>query len=360
MSTSQTLDEASILTIDAQHMLGSVSSFADQVRHAWSSTQALPRPEVSGKIDSIILFGMGGSALGMHVIQAALRDQLTVPVQIINDYTVPAWVNGNTLAILSSYSGTTEETEAAIPGIMRLTQHIAVITSGGELSDLVTKQGVLGYVIDPKFNPCGQPRMAICYSVFGILGLLQRFGLVNISQTQIDQVCSTMEAVIAACNPQAPQTTNPAKQLVAQLNGKYVWVLASEHLFGAAHVLANQLNENGKCLAGYFALPEANHHLMESLVHPAGLVKQVAAVGLLSKNYHPRNQVRYPITGEVMRQAGVEWNQIDIPAATLLEEVGWVLTFGGFISVYAALLYGNDPSPIPKVDFFKHQLSQVK
>lgn len=354
------LDEASILTLDHQNMLGSVSSLADQVRHAWSSAQALKRPVIQGKIDSIALFGMGGSALGMHVIQQAFRDQLTVPVQIINDYTVPAWVDANTLVILSSYSGATEETVAMIPNILRLTKNVAVITGGGALAEFVTKQGVLGYVIDPKFNPCGQPRMAIGYSVFGTLGLLERFGLVQISQTQIDQVCKQMETVITACNPQVPQAHNPAKQLVEKVNGKYIWLFASEHLLGAAHVLSNQLNENGKCLAGYFALPEANHHLMEGLVHPGELVKQVAATAFLSKNYHPRNQIRYPVTGEVLRQAGVEWNEISIPAATILEEVGWMLTFGGFISVYTALMYGIDPSPIPKVDFFKQQLLQVK
>lgn len=354
------LDQASLITLDSQNMLGSVASLADQVRDAWTTTQALPRPVVQGKIDSIALFGMGGSALGIHVVQQAFRDQLKVPVQIISDYTVPAWVNANTLVILSSYSGTTEETLAVIQNVMRLTKNVAVITGGGVLAEVVAKQGVLGYVIDPKFNPCGQPRMAIGYSVFGILGLLERFGMLSLSQTQIDQVAAAMERVVEACGPQVPQEQNLAKQTVEKLHGKYIWLFASEHLLGGAHVLANQLNENGKCLASYFALPEANHHLMEGLVFPTDVIKQVTGLGFLSKNYHPRNQVRYPITGEVMLQSGIGWNMIEVPAATILEEVGWMLCFGGFLSVYTALLNGVDPSPIPKVNFFKQQLSNVK
>lgn len=354
------LDQASILTLDGSHMLSSVVSLADQVRHAWDSTQALPRPTVSGKIDTIALFGMGGSALGMHVVHSLFRDQLTIPIQITNDYTIPAWVNANTLVILSSYSGTTEETLSVVERVMRITKHVAIITAGGTLADVIRQRGVLGYVIDPKFNPCGQPRMAIGYSVFGIFGLLERFGLIQVSQTQIDQVCLQMQKVVEVCHPQVPTSTNLAKQLVSRVQGKYVWLFASEHLLGAAHVVSNQMNENGKCLSQYFALPEANHHLMEGLVHPASVVSQVSAIACVSKNYHPRNQMRYQVTQQVMQQAGVSWHTVSIPAATIMEEVGWMLAFGGFFSVYTALSYGIDPSPIPKVDYFKQQLGKVK
>lgn len=354
------LDNASLLTLDKSNMLGSVASLADQIRDAWTATQQLARPVVQGSIDSIVVFGMGGSALGTHVIQAAFRHVLKVPIEVVNDYAIPASVNDKTLVIFSSYSGDTEETLNVTRLCIQKTKHLAVITAGGVLADMVQQQGILGYVIDPKFNPCKQPRMAVGYSVFGLLGLLERFGLVDISQAQIDAVCARVEQVIAECNPAIPATQNPAKQMVERLTGKFIWVFASEHLLGTAHVLSNQLNENGKCLSIYFALPEANHHLMEGLVFPSALVKQVVAVCFVSKSYHPRNQVRYPVTGEVMRHAGVDWQEVHVPPAALLEECGWMMAFGEFLSVYSALLYGIDPSPIPKVDYFKQQLAKVK
>lgn len=354
------LDNASLLTIDKSNMLGSVASLADQVKDAWAATEKMARPVIQGKIDSVVVFGMGGSGLGTHVIQTAFRHVLKVPIEVINDYAIPASVNDRTLVVFSSYSGDTEETLFVTRLAMQKTKHVAVIAAGGLLADLITVQGVMGYLIDPKFNPCGQPRMAIGYSVFGLLGLLERFGLIDISQVQIDAVYARIQQVIETCNPAIPTAQNPAKQMVEKLNGKFVWVFASEHLVGNAHLLSNQLNENGKCLASYYALPEANHHLMESLVFPGQLVKQVVALSFVSKSYHPRNQARYPVTGAVMRHSGIDWHEVHVPPASLLEECGWVMAFGEFISVYSALLYGVDPSPIPKVDFFKEQLAKVK
>lgn len=353
------LDQAALLTLDKSNMLGSVASLSEQIRHAWETTQSLPRPVVQGKIDAIAVFGMGGSGLGIHVVQTVFRDSMQVPVQVINDYSVPAWIDDHTLVVLSSYSGTTEETLEATRVLMKRTKHIAVITAGGALKDLIA-QGVLGYVIDPQYNPCKQPRMAIGYSVFGILGLLERFGMVHITQHQVDKVCERVEQVIQMCGPQVEFTRNPAKQLIEKLEGHFIWLLGSEHLLGAVHVATNQLNENGKCLAAYYAIPEANHHLMEGLSFPAELVRQVVAVGFISKNYHPRNQVRYMVTARVLQRAQIACHLIEIPLGTALEEIAWLLAFSGYASVYAALQYGVDPSPIPNVDFFKEQLAKVK
>lgn len=354
------LDNASLLTVDKSNMLGSVASLGDQITDAWAATQKLPRPVIQGKIDLVLVFGMGGSGLGAHVIQTVFRHVLKVPIEVINDYAIPASLNDRTLVIFSSYSGDTEEILNVTRLARQKTKYVAIIAADGILSDLITKQGIFGYLIDPQYNPCKQPRMAIGYSVFGLLGLIERFGLVDISQAQIDSVAQTVQAVIAECNPAIPAAQNPAKQLVEKLTGKFIWVFASEHLMGAAHVLSNQLNENGKCLATFFALPEANHHLMEGLVFPNSLVKQVVGLGFVSKSYHPRNQVRYPVTGEVMRHSGVDWQEVHVPPASLLEECGWMMAFGEFLSVYSALLYGIDPSPIPKVDYFKAQLAKVK
>ncbi len=53
---------------------------------------------------------MGGSAIAADLVVGAYRERLRVPVTVVRDYYLPGWIGENTLVILSSYSGGTEET----------------------------------------------------------------------------------------------------------------------------------------------------------------------------------------------------------------------------------------------------------
>ena len=53
---------------------------------------------------------MGGSGISGDVVAAAFNDELPVPVTVLKQYRVPAFVGPETLAFAVSYSGDTEET----------------------------------------------------------------------------------------------------------------------------------------------------------------------------------------------------------------------------------------------------------
>ena len=67
------------------------------------------------EIKSVLITGMGGSALSGLVIRVLLQNELTIPFEIVREYDLPGYVNQNTLVITSSYSGNTEETLSARP-----------------------------------------------------------------------------------------------------------------------------------------------------------------------------------------------------------------------------------------------------
>jgi glucose-6-phosphate isomerase len=66
------------------------------------------KPLVFGEVYNVVLAGMGGSALPGVFLTAWPR--LKEPFEICRDYAVPAYVDKDTLVIVSSYSGNTEET----------------------------------------------------------------------------------------------------------------------------------------------------------------------------------------------------------------------------------------------------------
>src|SRR5665213_1160603 len=62
-------------------------------------------------ISNIVLAGMGGSAWPAMYLRS--WPGTLVPLEVVRDYELPAYVDERTLFISSSYSGNTEETLAA-------------------------------------------------------------------------------------------------------------------------------------------------------------------------------------------------------------------------------------------------------
>lgn len=339
---------------DQGNMLGSVESLGKQCQHAWSDTKKIKIPRHYSQAKNIAVFGMGGSALGAHIMKTVFGDRLRVPFEIINDYNIPAWVDHDTFVILSSYSGSTEETVTVAEAIHRRTKKIAVVATSGRLYQLALKRGWPMYVIKPTFNPSGQPRMAVGYSVVGQLGIMKATGLLKISETELKKAFQTVtrHSKLLAVN----RRNNPAKKLARSLQGKAVLLMGSEFLLGNLHTFSNQLNESAKNFATYFPIPEVNHHLMEGLKNPAGLTKNFAAVLFASNLYHPRTQKRYPITKEVLEKNNISTFIYHAQSATRFEQSFEVLTLGGFVAFYLAMLYRLNPSLIPWVDYFKAEL----
>lgn len=351
-------DQEAISQLDRSNVLGSIQALANQVEDAWDQVKQIELNIDQSKIRNVVVSGMGGSALGPDVIKRAFKAQLLVPFEVVNDYALPGYVSENTLVVVSSYSGTTEETVAGLQDAISKGAQVLVISTGGDLQRLAQEKGLSGYTIQPTHNPSGQPRMAIGYSVFGIIALLQRVGLISLDDSLVNSVIATIRRTATQLDIGVTQTENAAKQLAFQILGRIPVFVAAEHLEGAAHVMQNQFNENGKTFAEYRVIPELNHHLMEGLRFPQDNDKTLFFVLLNSALYHPRTQRRFEITQKVIENTGIDATMLELQNTTALEQVFEVITFGAYTNFYLAMLEGIDPAPIETVDFFKSELNK--
>lgn len=105
---------------DSQDMLGATAGLADQLEASALMARevgGLPSPE---GLESIVVLGMGGSGVAGEILQAIGKDQLSLPVALVGDYSLPSFVGPSSLVIAVSFSGQTEETlEAAGTAIER-------------------------------------------------------------------------------------------------------------------------------------------------------------------------------------------------------------------------------------------------
>src|SRR5437660_5534301 len=111
-----TADTAAIETVerirsgDPDNMLERIKGLAGQVRDGWKIATSATLPPAYADVRNITVAGMGGSAIGGDLALALLTDELKIPAMVHRDYGLPAFVGRDSLVIVSSYSGNTEET----------------------------------------------------------------------------------------------------------------------------------------------------------------------------------------------------------------------------------------------------------
>lgn len=345
-----------IREIDEDNVLGSVEDLHKQCSDAWEKASKVEVPESYKQFDHVIMTGMGGSGLGARVIQSVYFDQIQAPLVRINNYHLPPYAGESSLVIVSSYSGNTEEAvQTALEAIEKNSKWIAIGT-GGKLGEIAEEHSVPYYKIDPIYNPSNQPRMAIGYSVIGQLVLTSKTGLFDLHKSDVDELVTVMKDVVRRYKPEVRYSENAAKQQASKLHGKNVFYISADHLTGAMHTVNNQLNENAKAFSGDFQIPELNHHLLEGMKHPSVNSDNIFMFFANSTLYSEKIKKRFTVTVDIVNKHDIDIYEYVCASENKLSQAFELIQFGAFINLYLSILYGQNPAPIPWVDYFKEEL----
>jgi glucose/mannose-6-phosphate isomerase len=358
------LDDAALVRAgEAGKVLASIEALGAQCESGAVAAQDAGLPDAVRGPSHILVAGMGGSALPAEIARALLGPLLRVPLVIQREYAVPAWVGPRTLVVVSSYSGETEETIDAASSALERAGLVVGVTTGGRLAQHLAKRGRPVIRIDPSTNPSRQPRFATGTLLFALLGVIERSGA---AEAFFAEHGTAREAAAAAAGffsgvherygLDRPRATNVAKELAHVVGGRACLAVASRHLAGNAHVLANQLNETAKTFAAPFEIPELNHHLMEGLTLPESNRAALAFLFIESHLYGARLEERYAITREIVAKQGIGDATFRPEGSAPFFEVLDTLAFGSYLAFYLALRNKQDPAKIPWVDLFKERL----
>lgn len=342
---------------DPEDVRAGIENLPEQVRIAWHDTRDIVVPKSYADISNIVIVGMGGSALGPYMLKNAFYDRLNVPVELVRDYTLPEYVSKDTLVILSSFSGTTEEVLAAAEEVKKSRAKVMAIAAGGALVETAKAEEWPVYVFEPG-ELAKQPRYGVGFSLIGIAGLLERAGLLKVKETELQAMMAAMGEVIDNCAVDVSAEENPAKQVAESLRDKNIYVIAAEHLAGNANTFNNQINENAKQLSQYFLLPELNHHFLEALRFPQVVAQNSIVFLICSEHYHPRTQKRCDITAGIFEEKGISVIEYVCRGETKLEEMGEVLQFGSYVAWYLAMLNRVVTTDIATVEGFKKKMAE--
>ncbi len=294
-------------------------------------------------VNKIIVCGMGGSALGPHFVRSVFAKCINVPLIISNEYDLPAWVDKQTLVVISSFSGSTEESISCFKSAKKKGLKTFVICTGGKLS----KSDSTKFVYDPIYNYAKNPRFAAGYSIAVFICLLNQLGFLKYGISKIEKEVKIFIRGKAV-----------AEKIAKNISGKMPIIIASEHLIANAHIFQNQINETGKNMSAYFSIPEICHHQFEGLSNPVEINKQIIYVLINSHNYYKRNQKRYEIMKEILNKKKIKFIEIKPMGKNIYEEAMCMLGISSYASFYLAYFNNIDPQPNPFVDYLKKRMNE--
>jgi glucose/mannose-6-phosphate isomerase len=346
-------DTAAMKRADPGGMLNLVAEFPDQVAEAWRISRDVELPW--GPPASVAVLGMGGSAIGGDLVRGIWSDRLSVPLEVVRGYELPAWVGTDTLVIASSKSGGTEETISALTTALERRCPVVVVTTGGPMREVAQQAGLPM----ATFPSEGTPRSSVGYSMGLIAGILERAGVLELDEAEISAGVASAREMAARCAPDTPAHENPAKQLAWSLVDRYAVVEASGFLAPVARRWKAQLNENGKSTAAFEELPEATHNTVVGYEQPESLRDHLFVVFLASELEHPRNRVRAQLIGDLLGTGQISYQVVEATGEGKLGQALSAAILGDYVSVYLAFTYGIDPSPVSVIDHIKEQLAMA-
>ena len=342
-------DLEKIKELDPQGAYDSTLMLPEQAKAAWNEIKNLELGSGFENINKIVCCGMGASMYGALVLKSLLGEKMPYPMEIVSDYHLPQYVDENTLVILTSASGSTEEVLSCAKDGKEKNAKMICLTRGGKLKEWADQNGVSGYYYDGKHNPSNVPRLGGGYSIIGLLGMLSKMGVSDLDDALIEKALENLLVV----------STNLKEKAIKDaevFENKLPIVIGAEHLTANALIVRNQFNETSKTFSSFYIVPDLNHHLMEGLAFPKE--SKLLFMMLNSDNFSAKNGKRMSLTKEVIEKNGHEVFEYKTKGANIYEDFMEVLAYGSYLTLYLGLLNQQNPAINPWVDWFKEELGK--
>jgi glucose/mannose-6-phosphate isomerase len=312
-------------------------------------------PSEYKNVKNIIVSGLGGSSVGGDLLRNFLRDKLSLPLMVNRSYTLPHWVDKDSLLICVSYSGNTEETLSAYSIAKQAKSKIIVISAGGELTKLAKKDGFPCVPVPEVGIP---PRTALGYLFFPQIVIMKMLGFVDIDEGEISEAIQTLKNLREEIGSASPKDKNIAKKLAEEIYQTVPLVYTtSDYMEGVGVRWKTQINENSKSpvYCGFFS--ELDHNEIMGWEGGEKLVGQFSLILLRDKGETERMRKRIALTVSLLENSASKILEVHSKGDKLLSRILSLVYIGDYVSFYLAVLNDVDPTEIKSILSLKNSLS---
>ncbi len=333
---------------DPQNQFDTLINSYKQIEFAWNNKFDLSSLK-NINFHSIVVSGLGGSAISADLIKNFLGNEINIPFIVNRNYSLPSFLDRNTLLVISSYSGNTEETVEVLQKALKINCNIICISTGGKVEEIANENDLPLIKVLPGL----QPRYALGLSLFSLLKLLQELNLIQNNDSIVKEIISLWKDK----GQEYSKENNPAYNYAEQLNG-YIPIIYSAADFTSAvgYRIKCQFNENSKLHAFHNVIPELNHNEIIGWESFTDKQLSIKVINIIDQDYHSQIKKRFEITSELISSRNAEIITLESNLSDFKLRIMDLIYLGDWISYYLAIIRGYDPTEIDNINLLKKRL----
>lgn len=334
---------------DPQNQFEVLVNYYKQIEFAWNNKINLSDLKVK-KFNKILVSGLGGSAISADLMQNYLGHEINIPFMVNRNYILPSFVDENTLIVISSYSGNTEETISVFEKALELKLNIVCISTGGKIGKLAEENKIPVVKILAGY----QPRYALGLSFFSLLLVFEELDIINKQEKFVNEIVKLWREK----GSEYSKENNEAYKLAEKTVGKIPIIYSGADLTSSVgYRMKCQFNENSKLHAFHNVLPEMNHNEIVGWETYSNELLNGIIFNIIDNSYHPQVIKRFEISSGLAAGKNIETVRLKSSHKEFKVRLMDLIYLSDWITYYTAILRGFDPSEIDFINSLKENLS---
>ena len=310
-----------------------------------SYEQEFLKPEFKD-IDHIVFAGMGGSGTIGDVFSSVLSKN-DIHTSVVKGYLLPKTVDENTLVVVTSVSGNTQESLTILQNSKNSKAKFIALSSGGMIKQYAMKNGVNYQEIKMEHSP----RASFSKYIFTTLKILEL--VIPVKKSDISDAISKMEIMQKNISSNNLNEENVALNLAKWMTGVPALYYPGG-LKSAAIRFKNSLQENAKLHVITEEIMEACHNGIVSWERKSN-IQPILIQG--SDDYF-KTKERWELLKEFFNSKQIDYKEIFSVTGNIISKITNLVYLLDYASIYHSVISGIDPSPVSAIDFIKERLSK--
>ena len=306
------------------------------------------KPLSCDNVNHLVFVGMGGSGTVSDIFYSILS-QTSIRVTVIKGYVLPKNIDKNTLVVITSMSGDTEEALTALQSSLQYNCMKIAFSAGGLIEKFANNNKIEHRSLIMYLNPRSSLPSAV-YTILNVLG-----DTLSIDKNDVYDSIRALEDYSKKICSDNLTDTNPSLKLAMHLS-EICLIYYPHGLQTVATRFKNSIHENMKKHASIENIIESCHNQIMAWDDNTN----VLPILLRGSDDHVKTIDRWDVIKELFETRKINYEEFSVSGNNILTKTISSIYELDYATLYRAVIEEKDPHIIESIQYIKKLMKKNK